>query len=491
LSTHKPLVLLTQGEPNLEHYARVLESEGWAIFATASPIEASILLARRPGSILVAEKKLLPSSFASFLRELRDHAEVDRLVLSSGRDDEELRRMNGTLPADQVLAEPFSFAQLLEAIGASDPEESEETSDSTLRAERDEADRLAALPPIMRVIHHAREFSELERDREALLDRALEVIVALVGARRGSLMLRDPEQEVIRIVRQVGLPELDESELICNSGDSIAARVLLDDEPLFAEDIDTAFPHRPRRSYETSSCMVVPIRDRNATLGVVNLADPHDAEAFSREDLVHVMMLADQLATTLTNAGYLMELQELTVVDPLTQLYNRRHFDRQIGRELERARRYGRPLTLVLMDIDGFKGLNDRNGYSIGDRIIQLVAERIRESFRDSDIVTRWGGDEFAIILPETGHPPEAFGSHRSFIDRVRDAVSQLDFRRIIRGFEGRISLSAGIASFPVDARDKNELFTHANEALKRAKQAGGDRSIVWIADDDEFSAEF
>ena len=124
----------------------------------------------------------------------------------------------------------------------------------------------------------------------------------------------------------------------------------------------------------------MPLRDRNATLGVVNLADPEDGEPFDREDLVHVMMLADQLATNLANSGYLLELQELTVVDPLTQLYNRRHFDRQIRREIERARRYGRPLTLVLVDIDGFKHLNDRNGYSIGDRIIQLAAARIRRA---------------------------------------------------------------------------------------------------------------
>ena len=94
--------------------------------------------------------------------------------------------------------------------------------------------------------------------------------------------------------------------------------------------------------------------------------------------------------------------------------------------------------------------------------------------------MTRWGGDEFAVILPETGRPSESSGSHRSFVDRVRDAVGALDYRRIVPGFEGRISLSAGIASFPVDAHDEQELFERADAALKRAKRAGGNRSVLW-----------
>ena len=119
MSTQRPIVLLTQGEPNLEHYARVLEDEGWPVFATESPVEASILLARRPGSVFVARRTLLPESLADFLSDLRRHAAVDRLVLAAAEEDREIARLNGHLPADMIVRVFFPGGFDTSAVGES------------------------------------------------------------------------------------------------------------------------------------------------------------------------------------------------------------------------------------------------------------------------------------------------------------------------------------------------------------------------------------
>ncbi|MEZ6194887.1 MAG: sensor domain-containing diguanylate cyclase [Planctomycetota bacterium] len=466
MTARKPVVVLTRDEPNLEHYLQMLEDEGWSVFAAAGPVEAAVLLARRPGALFVARASLLPGSVAEFLDDLRAHAEPERCVLSTRPGDGAPRAVDG----DVVLEEPFSYAQLLRALGV------DEDDGGHPRDRRGDGD-LAGLPPVYRVVHYAREFSELERDREALLDRALDAAMALVSARRGSLMLREADRDLLRVVRHAGFPEEPSGDLFVKRGEPVAGSVLASDEPFLAEDIRKIFPDRPPRGYDTDSCLVVPIRDRNATLGVINLADPSAARTFSREDLVHVMMLADQLATTMANAETLRELQELTVIDPLTLLYNRRHFDRQLAREIERARRYGRPLTLALLDIDDFKGLNDRNGYSIGDKVIRLVAERIRDTFRDSDIVTRWGGDKFAVILPETGRPIDGGSSRASFIDRVRDAVSTLDFRRAIPELDASVTPRSASRPSPIDARGRRRALPAGERRRQGREGAGGDRT--------------
>ena len=146
------------------------------------------------------------------------------------------------------------------------------------------------------------------------------------------------------------------------------------------------------------------------------------------------------------------ELAEQAVRDSLTGLYNRRFFDAALAQNVETARRYGRELSLVLFDLDDFKAVNDTRGHQAGDDILKTFAQLLQKAARKADVVCRIGGDEFAVILPETGLP-----NARKFTDRVFEALGKTE----------TIKASTGISALPSD-----NLFAAADAELLRAKRS-------------------
>jgi len=183
--------------------------------------------------------------------------------------------------------------------------------------------------------------------------------------------------------------------------------------------------------------------------------------------MLRIKVLTDQLATA--NA----QLAELAVTDPLTGLYNRRHLYELLDREFARAKRYGRSLACFMMDIDHFKSVNDTYGHPVGDRVLQLVAELVKGTLRNTDIAGRFGGEEFMILAPETG--PDAA---MIVAERVRRLISA---RSAAAGPPvPHVTVSIGVATTDHGgATAAAELVRLADEALYRAKGAGRDRSVV------------
>lgn len=164
------------------------------------------------------------------------------------------------------------------------------------------------------------------------------------------------------------------------------------------------------------------------------------------------------------------QLQELTVTDYLTGLYSHRFFHDRLDEELARAQRYRRPLSLIILDIDDFKLVNERYGYSLGDQVLKELASRIRSECRSIDIPCRIGGEEIAVVLPETystaaGHLAE----------RLRRAVASESFE-----VAGNLTCSVGVAGYPTDAATRDDLLTRATTALARAKSMGKDTVVVY-----------
>jgi diguanylate cyclase (GGDEF)-like protein len=167
----------------------------------------------------------------------------------------------------------------------------------------------------------------------------------------------------------------------------------------------------------------------------------------------------------------LEETERSAVTDPLTGLYNRRFFRSTFEREVRRGHRYGVMLSLVMLDLDGFKHVNDRYGHLFGDLVLRRVAKIVRRAIRESDTASRYGGEEFAIILPET----DRLGSY-AVAERVRRRVESAFAERPTGGRPVEMTISGGIAAYPEDGTDLTEMLLRADEALYRAKALGKNR---------------
>ena len=178
----------------------------------------------------------------------------------------------------------------------------------------------------------------------------------------------------------------------------------------------------------------------------------------------------------LVNAREFEKYEEMSYTDGLTGLYNHRYFIRRINEEIQRAERYDRKLGLLLFDIDDFKLYNDRFGHQWGDRLLRNMGQVLISSLRTIDIVARYGGDEFGIIMPEADKM-----TCQIFMDRLRHAIVGTDFRNKADGFEGRITISVGAAIFPDDAGDTQRLIYCSDMALLHSKNSGRNRSTLFL----------
>jgi len=167
-------------------------------------------------------------------------------------------------------------------------------------------------------------------------------------------------------------------------------------------------------------------------------------------------------------------LEEMTIIDELTELFNRRYFNRRLLSELKRAERYDHPFALFMIDIDHFKVYNDINGHLAGDKILKSIAGILERESRDIDIVTRFGGEEFCVILPEIDEK-EA----QDIAERLRKAVESTRFENEELQPNGKLTVSIGVASFPQDAKTTQTLIEMADRAMYQAKKMNRNRVIL------------
>jgi diguanylate cyclase (GGDEF)-like protein len=299
----------------------------------------------------------------------------------------------------------------------------------------------------------------------------LKTIAEQVQALQASLALVDDSTGRLAIVATHGYPAVLVEDLRIAPGSGVIGKVFASRQPLLVTDAEHE-PHAQtrRRRYRTGSFMALPLVTEDQGLGVLMFADRADMEPFSRGDLTLARALAAPAALGLASARLASRARDLAhaaAVDPLTSLFNRRYFETRIEEEIQRARRYSLDLALLVIDADDFKALNDTFGHLVGDRVLRAMSDTLRRSVRAFDVCTRFGGEEFAILMPGS-----TAASALQSAERIRQRIEQYQFdpRLIPPAMHPTISIGVAVRTAEGSALD---LIARADRALYAAKAAG------------------
>ena len=305
------------------------------------------------------------------------------------------------------------------------------------------------------------------------LDPLIEFIaretLGLVGADSCSVMLLDDPRTELLCRASCGLSPEESREITFRVGEGVAGWVAQKGEAARIDDVtvDARFVHKPNQHINIRALLCVPLKVRDTVVGVITITRA-EAASFTTEDQEILSFLANAVVLDVENA----RLYRLSVTDPLTKTCNRQYLRERLPDEVDRSRRFGHPLTVLLFDVDHFKLVNDTFGHDAGDEVLKRIAECVRESLRHFDTLARYGGEEFVVVLPNTDRDEGV-----ATAERLRKAIEGLSLSS--QGHEMTVTASFGVATLTPELREEAELLRKADDALYRAKRAGRNRTIA------------
>ena len=383
------------------------------------------------------------------------------------------RNIRRTAALEQIGRRVETLAEKNEHLAACLTET--ETQAARLKEQRGRLDQ--ALRRIRQVATLSREINSLDLDK--IIAVCVQRLPALIEASRASFYLYDAASD--RLVLQGhshGYPIAERIDLQESSRSPMAVAVrrgellLIREFGQFEQTADLVFDREFRDQYSTHSCIIAPLKGGGRVRGVLNLADKQGGGRFDEEiDLPVVEQIAELIGASIYNVELYQEMERRAKTDPLTGLANRRSLEEALSRECDRGRRYGSRLTVLLIDVDQLKRINDQIGHHAGDLVLGHVATVLAETVRSVDSPGRWGGDEFLVVLPDTS-ASQAKRLARRLLDRFQKYPTMMGKTRL------ETTLSIGLA----EAQPKElpeSLIYRVDQAMYAAKRAGQNRITI------------
>jgi two-component system cell cycle response regulator len=306
-------------------------------------------------------------------------------------------------------------------------------------------------------------------DLEAMLGVILDTAAVTLRARAGALYLLNPGARELHPEVAVGYEPPVGAVLRLEEG--VAGTVAASGRPvLLSGSGGEPIPHQPVEPF-SSTALAVPLLRGDRSMGVLALYGRTLPDPFEVQDLDTLGSFAAQASVAIENVLLHQEAQRLSITDGLTGIWNRRYLALTLAKEIERAQRFQRPLSILMVDIDHFKDVNDAHGHLRGDEVLVELSRRMLSKIRgEIDTLARFGGEEFVIVLPET--PREGA---RVVANKLRRVVRARPFVSDV-GSDVTVTVSIGVAAYPDDGTTPEELFQAADRAMYRAKRRGRDR---------------
>jgi len=305
-------------------------------------------------------------------------------------------------------------------------------------------------------------------DLQKILQTVMEKISDLLQPDTWSLLMLDEAGQELHFEIAIGAGADKLKDVRLKVGEGIAGWVAQHGEPVLVEDAKRDPRFTPRidevTQTDTRSVVCVPIKGKEKILGVIELVNCLGRESFRREDIPILKSLADYAAIALENARYIQRIHELTITDDCTALYNARHLNFVLDAEIYRSTRYAYEFSVIFLDLDHFKQVNDTHGHLVGSKLLWMIGDLIKGHLRLIDYAFRYGGDEFVVLLPQT--PKQ---NSLMVVRRLKDLLnSTLFFTE--EALNITVTASFGVASFPADGRTRRELLRMADEAMYLVK---------------------
>ena len=316
----------------------------------------------------------------------------------------------------------------------------------------------------------ARQINCLDIDRIA--DVCVDSIPKIINVRFASLYILDETSNILHLHKHNHPFLINKIVSLNQKPMSLMVMAVRSRELMLVRDIDTHRKPIIRKSqrafsdnYKTKNCVIVPLVCQDRLVGVLNLADKIDSDHFNSEDIALIELFSQLVGASIGNIKLFEKMQRQATTDGLTGLVNHKTFYEILEKELWRSRRYGGLISLIMIDVDNLKKINDAYGHRAGDRVIKEVSKRIKECIRQIDTAARYGGDEFAVILLNSSINDAAVVAQR-----MVDAVAKSPV--IWNKEDINLSISVGLGQYDSDSTPE-DITSRSDQALYFAKQAG------------------
>lgn len=430
-----------------EIFSDILKEDGYHVETASSGNEALAMLEKNSYQLVVTDMVLQDISGLDILSRAKQlDADIEVIVVTGyGNMESAIYALkNG---ARDYLVKPISHDEFKHVV-------------KLTMEQRRLLDENQGLKDQIRLFHTSQTIANcIDIDRIQLL--VLEAVIKETGKQKGFTCLRDAAREIV-LMETKGM-DCDFAEIIND-----ALKLVFNwEEEIFTDPVRVKITLPAGASEEDCDLLLFPINSKSALQGVVVLLGDDCITPIPANNLSNIRFLLEQSLLALENAERYSMAKDLLNIDELTGLYNYRYLEIALERELKRAERYGLSMAVIFLDIDMLKVVNDTYGHLIGSRVLKEVGAVLKNSVREVDIVIRYGGDEYTIILIETGRQGAAIVA-----ERIRQTIASHAFV-LGENLEVKLTACLGFACFPEDTKSKLELLEMADRAMYFGKTSG------------------